>query len=580
MLDFSFLQRISIYKRLLLLSFCVGMIVFITNATLTFYVTNKTIHKEQITRISVMVESIIKLADKYKAQVERKEITEEEVKAKVKQVVRDIRFDNGNYVWIHDYDSQFVEHPLLHNEKTKNIDAAALQDKKTGKFIVKDMTKLVKEKGEGIYNYNWKSKDDKTKIVPKMSYVKNISGWKWVVGTGVYIDGLQRKILANILLCIIPSFIIFLIAVAVCNITIGQSINDPIKGLITLSNNLANNDLSIQIKDDKTKTEIGELRRSYKSSITNLRGLILEVLTSVEQVSNSSKNMEIITIQLSESAEQTAMSIGKLATGSNEQARDLNESLEEFNNINSSVKKILDNMANTVNVSSETEEIVSEGQNESGKAISKMNTIKTVSNNISCTINELGELSLNIGEIIDLIKNIASQTNLLALNAAIEAARAGDQGKGFAVVAEEVKKLADQSAKATDKINDMITEVQTKTNDALLNMNSGVQEIEEGVEIIDKVGESLDKILTSTKLTNNDVSQVSNMLNELAVHFDSISGKMENIAAITEESAAISEEIASTTQEQSANSSEMATNAEAANKTIKELKEIVSKFKV
>ncbi len=577
MLDF--LQRISINKRLLLLSFTVGMIVFITNAVLTFYVTSKTIDKEHKTRISVMVESIIEISEKYKKQVANNKMTEEEAKAKVKDIVKDIRFDNGNYIWIHNHKNHFVEHPLVHSKNL--IDVSGLQDKKDkNKYLIKDMTELAQKKGEGFYYYNWTGKNDKSKIVPKMSFVKNISGWDWVVGTGVYTEGVERSILGNILICIIPSFIIFLIAVIVCNITIGQSINEPIKGLITLSNQLANNDLSINLDDDKTKTEIGELKRSYKSSVTNLRGLILEVLNSVDQVSGSSKKMERITLQLSESAEQTAMSIGKLATGSNEQAQDLNESLEEFNNINTSVKEIIDNMANTVNVSSETEEIVTEGQSESSKAINKMNTIKNVSNSISCTINELGELSMNIGEIVDLIKNIASQTNLLALNAAIEAARAGDQGKGFAVVAEEVKKLADQSAKATDKINDMITEVQTKTNDALLNMNNGVQEIEDGVEIIDKVGESLDKILSSTQLTNSDVSQVSNMLNELAVHFDSISGKMENIAAITQESAAISEEIASTTQEQSAGSSEMANNAEQANKSIEELKIIVSRFKV
>ncbi len=576
---FDFLQKISINKRLLLLSFSVGLIIFIANGFSVFYITEKTLYKEQSTRIAVMVESIVELADKYKAEVNEGKLTEEEAQAKVKQVVRDIRFDNGNYVWIHDYNNHFVEHPLIHSKNF--IDASGLQDKKDkNKYLVKDMTALAKKEGEGVYIYNWVSKNDKNKIVPKMSFVKNISDWNWVVGTGVYLEGVKREILTNILLCTGFNFIVFILAVIVCNITIGQSINKPIKALIGLSNKLADNDLSFEIADDKNNTEIGELKRAYKSSVTSLKGLILEVLNSVEQVSDSSKKMESITLQLSESAEQTAESIGKLATGSNEQAQDLNESLEEFNSINSSVKDIIENMNNTVNISIETEEIVSEGQNESSKAINKMNTIKTVSNNISSTINELGDLSLNIGEIVDLIKNIARQTNLLALNAAIEAARAGDQGKGFAVVAEEVKKLADQSAKATDTINDMITEVQTKTNDALLNMNNGVKEIEEGVDIIDKVGESLDKILSSTKLTNSDVSQVANMLNSLAVHFDSISDKMENIAAITEESAAISEEIASTTEEQSANSSEIANNAEKANKSIEELKLIVSKFKV
>jgi methyl-accepting chemotaxis protein len=95
----------------------------------------------------------------------------------------------------------------------------------------------------------------------------------------------------------------------------------------------------------------------------------------------------------------------------------------------------------------------------------------------------LGEHSQQIGEIIQVIDDIAEQTNLLALNAAIEAARAGEHGKGFAVVADEVRKLAERSSKATKEIAELITNIQKLTAGAVKAMEEGTGEVEQGVSL-------------------------------------------------------------------------------------------------
>ena len=111
------------------------------------------------------------------------------------------------------------------------------------------------------------------------------------------------------------------------------------------------------------------------------------------------------------------------------------------------------------------------------------------------TVQELGKNSDQIGEIIQVIDDIADQTNLLALNAAIEAARAGEQGRGFAVVADEVRKLAERTTKATKEIAVMIKKIQNDTNGAVLSIMQGTQEVEKGKELANKAGDSLKQII-------------------------------------------------------------------------------------
>ena len=339
------------------------------------------------------------------------------------------------------------------------------------------------------------------------------------------------------------------------------------------------NDLTSAVKI-VAMDEIGILATTMNDWAKNLGVMIKEITSSVEEVSAGSEEMNASADQSAQGAQQVAKSVQQLAAGTQEQANSVNKSLENINDISKAIQKISENADNTVQLSKATENNASNGYTQAEKAVGKINQIKITATDVSNTINELGKLSSDIEQIVDLIKGIASQTNLLALNAAIEAARAGEHGKGFAVVAEEVKKLAGESAGATDKITGMIKEIQNKTNAAVINMNEAVREVEDGVTIVEHTGKSLEDILKDAKVTSDKIAEISKAVSKLSENSHNVVSMMENISSITEESSASAEEIASIVEEQTASLEEINASSQTLAKIAVNLHKQVAIFKV
>ncbi len=333
-------------------------------------------------------------------------------------------------------------------------------------------------------------------------------------------------------------------------------VQDTINSIKKSAELMAQGDFTTKVKV-QTNDELGDLAVSLNKTIDSLKELVYEIFASSSDLDASSNMILESAKQTATGAQQVAMSIEQLVVGIQDQSRNVQTSLEKINEINTAIQNISDNAGHSVELSRSTQQNANDGFNRSKTAVDKINQIKERSLETAGVINELNALSTNIGEIVDMIKTIANQTNLLALNAAIEAARAGEQGKGFAVVADEVKKLANQSAEASNNITNMIIQVQAKTNNAVNIITQSVNEVEEGVSIIEDTGSMLSNILTAAKASGDQIEGISSEVINLAKSSDQIVNMIDNISGFTEESSASAEEISAITEEQNANTQEI-----------------------
>lgn len=296
--------------------------------------------------------------------------------------------------------------------------------------------------------------------------------------------------------------------------------------------------------------------RLIKDSVNRLGDsvgrIILDVTDAVQATASASN-------QISSSTEE-------LAAGSQEQSAQTSEIASAVTQMSATIVETTKHAGDASDNAKEAGTIANEGGKAVQDTIDGMSRIATVVSRAAVVVQELGKGSEQIGEIVQVIDDIADQTNLLALNAAIEAARAGEQGRGFAVVADEVRKLAERTTKATKEIAVMIKRIQNDTKEAVVSMNEGTKEVEVGKELAEKAGSSLRQIIDASDRVVGIITQVAAASEEQSSAAEQISKNIESISNVTHESAVGTQQIARA--------------AEDLNRLTDNLQHLVSQFKV
>jgi len=290
---------------------------------------------------------------------------------------------------------------------------------------------------------------------------------------------------------------------------------------------------------------------SINELTSSLSNLIKQIAESVEQNSISANQMSTNAESLTVASQEQSAQTDEVAGAVEEMSRTVTESSHSANR--------------TSEVATKNGNIAIEGGKVVKQTITKMHDIANVVINSAANIQQLGERSKEIGEIISVIDDIADQTNLLALNAAIEAARAGEQGRGFAVVADEVRKLAERTTEATKQIANMIKTIQKETETAVETMNKGSIEVQNGIELADLAGAALNEVVSSS-------TEVSEMISLIVI-------SSEQQAATSEQIAKNIIEISKVTLESNLRIEEIAQASDDLTKLTENLKETVSLFK-
>jgi methyl-accepting chemotaxis protein len=258
-----------------------------------------------------------------------------------------------------------------------------------------------------------------------------------------------------------------------------------------------------------------------------------------------------VILQVSEAVSATASASNQISSSTEEMAAGAHEQTQQAEEVAGAVEEMSKTIVETTKNATFASEIAkTSGENarQGGRVVIEtmegMKRIAEVVKQSAATVQELGKSSDQIGEIIQVIDDIADQTNLLALNAAIEAARAGEQGRGFAVVADEVRKLAERTTKATKEIAQMIKQIQKDTAGAVHSMTTGTEEVEKGRALAEQSSMSLKEIIDGSERVVDAVTQVAAASEEQATASEQISKNIEAISSVTAQSAAGTQEIA------------------------------------
>lgn len=308
-----------------------------------------------------------------------------------------------------------------------------------------------------------------------------------------------------------------------------EYLNDSVDKILKVVNTFANGDLTKKIYHEQ-QDEIGKLCESFNFALSQVAKLLKNVKENINQNADMSQKISVTTEEMSASVMDLRHQINQVSI-----------SIEEM------VKSIEDNSKNIVQAAKLAKES-GENSKESSKNIYElidgMQKIATTVINSSNIIKGLGDSSQKIGEIVDVINDIADQTNLLALNAAIEAARAGEQGRGFAVVADEVRKLAEKTAKATKEIHQMIKTIQNEVHIAVDTILKGEKEVEEGSSLANFAAISIESIYNSTTKVADFIEQIAAASEEQAATIKTIYESAAQINTVAEETAQAINDIA------------------------------------
>lgn len=408
-----------------------------------------------------------------------------------------------------------------------------------------------------------------------------LTGTDWFVIAQIpykYLTAETRDIGASIL---VISLVCLFVAVAL-SFAISLSISEPVNQLIAHMKKAEEGDLTFYMETDEMvfNDEIGIMSAHFTAMIKKIHLLVSRVNTSSAIVVNNTGEIKADARRSYNASAQIAETIQEIAKGSSEQADEISGGLTSLNNLSDGIARVGSDLNNVA--------VIAEGAKELSKSV--IDTVKMLNDkaletgNVSERIvNDISDLNTDMKEIKKVIKaidSIAEQTNLLSLNAAIEAARAGEAGRGFAVVAGEVKKLAEQSKNSTIMINNIIGNIQRKTELTVNAANSGNLIVKEQMEAVTNANAAFEKISAAMESISEHMNDLLSPVERMLADKDKTLSAMQNISAVSEEAAATSEQVSASVQEQLAGYEQLSYLSSELNNMAGELNAAISTFKI
>lgn len=404
---------------------------------------------------------------------------------------------------------------------------------------------------------------------------------------GLYIIG----VIISIVLCVVggiigKSFTVGLYTLFACFATCilfviltGLQYKKTIKKFSSDLDGFKSGDFSHMI-EPKVYGVLGFVASVVNAVVSDIRSLIEGFFNLSLSITQASRKVTSTSEEASAAIEEISRTVDEIAKGAAAQAEEAQQGVMVVDKLSDQINFVYESYSG---ITTETNKIINLN-NVGLKAVTtlrdKSKETYETSEKIFSVVGNLTNTIKDIGLFVESIENIAEQTNLLALNAAIEAARAGEAGKGFAVVADEVRKLADQSRKSTEEINNMMQSIQEESALAISSMEVMKKVSQEQNQAVDKTNSSFNDIANAIDFIVEKINEVNKAVIKMQTDKTEVISAIENISSVSEETAASSQEVAATTENQLKTIDDMKIASESLSQLVKQLDVKLKRYKL
>lgn len=354
-----------------------------------------------------------------------------------------------------------------------------------------------------------------------------------------------RKMINNILILAVTLAAFALII----GFIFSRRISRPLERLAFATNKISDFDLNIETIDINTKDEIGNLTKAFNLMVTSIKDIIKDTKRSTNTVLEMSKSLFKIAEHVDNQSSDISQAIQHVAEAITEQAYDIDKGSKQTGELAESIEKVADSINAITDIFSQVYNLNDRGSDAINLLIQKSKEEDEAVKEAEINIKDMDESSQKISVILDTVEQISDQTNLLALNASIEAARSGEYGRGFAVVAEEIRKLADESAKSTEQIKELISAIEDRSKKAVKSMEISKKIAGEQNNIVNEAGKIFKELSDTIKKLAGNIETIEALNRDMNLKKDAIVSMIGAIQESAEEISAVSQETSASYQE-------------------------------
>ncbi len=358
-----------------------------------------------------------------------------------------------------------------------------------------------------------------------------------------------------------------------------QWVEGPLSRLVTAAERFGSGDLR-PVTTGEMPREFQVLADAMRHMGERLRGIVMDVVSSADKIAAAASDLSAVSEELAASSSQVSSAMLEISSGAEHQRNELNQAQTGLDRLRAATTEMTDAAARVAGLGEEIRTVADRHRNDIAAAGNSLLDVREVVRTTGTEVTQLAEQSAAIDDFVDLIKRISSQTNLLALNAAIEAARAGEHGRGFAVVAEEVRQLADESARAAEDVARTTKVIREQVEEVTATMAVGQAKVRGIESVAEGATRGLTEIVAAVEQVEQAASRVTRAAQENRGVTEQLGMQAQLVVSRAVSPTSSAEQVTAATEQQGASTQEMAAAAGNLLQAAEKLRGLVRGFRV